>query len=324
MRPLKCAITGAMGNVGYNVVFNVASGMLVPGRKLELSLIDVPELAGQLEGLKMELEDCAFPDIMDIKVGSDPYTMFKDVDIAFLVGAKPRGSGMERKDLLQANGSIFQNQGRALDQVATRDVRVLVVGNPCNTNCLIAIHNAPSLRPQQFASLSLLDENRAKAIIAKKAGIPVSNLSHVVVWGNHSSTLVVDADSTTVLGKPLSSFVDQQWLHTSYVTEVQQRGAEVIKKRGKSSAASAALAAVFEMRKFLGEGDDSIFSLGVYSAGNPYGIDSDLVFSFPCHFHNGAVCVYPELQPSKVLESLIRRTEAELIEERAAVQHLLG
>jgi malate dehydrogenase len=301
----------------------VASGMLFPGRKIALHLLEIPEFSAQIEGLKMELEDCAFLDVAEIKVGTDPFELFRDIDVAFLVGAKPRGPGMERKELLQANGNIFQKQGQALDQVAKKDVRVLVVGNPCNTNCLIAIHNAPSLSPKQFASLSTLDENRAKSIIAKKAGVMVENLSHVTIWGNHSSTLVVDADATTIEGKPLQNFVDQQWLYNDCNQRVQQRGAEIIKIRGKSSAASAARSSVQAMRRLFCE-EDTIFSMGVYADDNPYGIDKDLVFSFPCHCNNGSIAIYPDLRISQELLQKIKLTERELIEERAAIQHLLG
>lgn len=323
---IRCAVTGALGNVGYNLVFFLASGgAFGPQQKLSINLLEIPELASQLEGLKMELEDCAFPAVHEIRVGSDPFDLFGDIDYAFLVGAKPRGPGMERKDLLQANGLIFKKQGQALDTSAKKNVRVLVVGNPCNTNCLIALHNAPSLSPTQFSALTRLDEFRARAVLARKAEVDVSDVSPVIIWGNHSSTLVPDIDHTIVKGKPAKTYVDDGWVFSTLLPSVRQRGAEIIKIRGKSSAASAALAAVSAMGAMTGRmlGENALLSAPVYSVGNPYGIDPDLVFSFPCRTASNGVVIDPSMRPSDALWKEVLVSEQELIEERNTVLPLL-
>jgi malate dehydrogenase len=322
MAIIRCAVTGALGNVGYSLAFFVASGMLFgPNQKIALHLLEVPELAGPLEGLRMELEDCAFPTLQEIRTGTDPFLVFQDIDYALLAGAKPRGPGMERKDLIQANGHIFQHQGKALDAAAKRDVKVLVVGNPCNTNCLIALHNAPSLDNAQFSALTCLDELRARALLAKKLHVNVESVSPVVIWGNHSTTLVPDTSHTMVDGTPVSSVADTEWLEEGFVTSVRQRGVEVIKARGKSSAASAALAAIFGMKSLLGEGQE-LFSMAVFSQKNSYGIDKDLVFSFPCRLQEKSPVIVPNMRPSQALWEKVLLSEKELIEERDSVRHL--
>jgi malate dehydrogenase len=326
MDVIRCAVTGPLGNVGYNLIFFLAGGgVFGPHQKISLNLIEIPELTNQLEGLKMELEDCGFPAVHEIRVGSDPFDLFGDIDCAFLVGAKPRGPGMERKDLLLANGHIFQRQGHALDRSAKKNVRVLVVGNPCNTNCLIAIHNAKSLSPHQFAALTRLDEVRARAVLAKKASVDVSDVSGVVIWGNHSSTLVPDIAHTMIGKKTALSFVDEPWVFSTMIPSVRQRGAEIIKIRGKSSAASAALAAVSSMGALTGQFQEgSLVSMPVFSKDNPYGIDGDLVFSFPCRTHGNGLTIDPSMRPSEKVWKEVLLSEKELIEEREVVRHLFG
>ena len=324
MDALRCAVTGPLGNVGYNLVFFLASGGLFgPDQKIRLHLVEIPQFAQQLEGLRMELEDCAFPTLQEIRTGSDPFELFGDVDCAFLVGAKPRGPGMERKDLLTENGAVFQKQGQALDKSAKRDVQVLVVGNPCNTNCLIAFHNAPSLSPSQFAAMTRLDELRARALLAKKTSSAVNDVSSVTIWGNHSSTLVPDLSRTTVAGKIASSIVDEPWVLSTFLPGVRQRGAEIIKVRGKSSAASAASASISAMGALMGRfAPNTLLSMPVYSKGNPYGIDQNLFFSFPCRTGHRGVSIDPSMPPPEYLWKEVRLSEQELIEERDAVRHL--
>lgn len=325
MDTIRCAVTGPLGSVGYNLVFFLASGgVFGPQQKIDLNLIEIPELALQLEGLKMELEDCAFPTLHEIRIGSDPFDLFGDIDCAFLVGAKPRGPGMERKELLTTNGAIFQKQGQALDAAAKKNVRVLVVGNPCNTNCLIALHNAKSLSPSQFAALTRLDEFRARAVLAKKTSVDVSLISPVVIWGNHSSTLVPDITHTMIEQKPALSYVDEPWVFSTLLPSVRQRGAEIIKLRGKSSAASAALSAVSAMGAMFGVfQENTLVSMPLFSKNNPYRIDEDLVFSFPCRTHSTGLTIDPSMRPSDLLWKEVRLSERELIEEREAVRHLL-
>jgi malate dehydrogenase len=324
METVRCAVTGPLGNVGYNLVFFLAGGgVFGPHQKISLNLVEIPELAQQLEGLRMELEDCAFPTLQEIRIGSDPFELFGDIDYAFLVGAKPRGPGMERKDLLLANGAIFQKQGQALDRNAKKSVQVLVVGNPCNTNCLIAFHNAPSLSPRQFAALTRLDEFRARAMLAKVADVGISEVSSVTIWGNHSATLVPDLSHTTIGTVAASSIVNESWRESTFIPGVRQRGAEIIKARGKSSAASAALAAVSAMGALVGQlPENSLVSMPVYSKGNPYGIDQNLFFSFPCRTGHLGVTMDLSMPPPEYLWKEVHLSEQELIEEREAVRHL--
>lgn len=326
MDVIRCAVTGPLGNVGYNLVFFLAGGMVFgPEQKISLHLLEIPELAGQLEGLKMELEDCAFSTVHEIKTGSDPFELFGDIDCAFLVGARPRGPGMERKDLLTANAKIFHHQGKALDQSAKKSVRVVVVGNPCNTNCLIALHNAKSIPASQFAALTLLDEFRARAVLAKKASVDVSDVSPVVIWGNHSSTLVPDISHTMIQGKPALASVDETWALSTLLPAVRQRGSEILKVRGKSSSASAALAAISAMAAMMGQyTEDSLVSMPLFTKNNTYGIDPDLVFSFPCRTHKEGLSIDPSMRPSDKVWQEVLLSEKELIEEREAVRELLS
>jgi malate dehydrogenase len=323
---IKCAITGALGSVGYNLTYFLAQGSVFGARqKISLHLLEVPEFAQNLEGLKMEVLDCAFPAVHEVVIGTDPYTLFEDIDCAFLVGAKPRGPGMERKDLLETNGHVFRDQGKALNTVAKKTVRVMVVGNPCNTNCLIALKNAPSLLPSQFASLSYLDELRARALLAEKLKVDSSEVSPVVVWGNHSATLVPDITHTTVGGKNVVSLVEEDWVYSSFIPAVRTRGSTIIKLRGKSSSASAAWAAAQAQRAFVSSGGDTgLISMGTYSHNNPYGIDDELVFSFPISMVNGGLSIDPTMKPNEKLWNEVLKSEKELIDERDAVRHLFS
>lgn len=321
MKPLlRVAVTGSAGQIAYSLLFRLASGEAfgfdVP---LALHLLELPEAEQTLKGVEMELKDAAFPLLKEIHVGSDPKILFRDIDWAILVGAKPRTLGMERGDLLKENGKIFIGQGQALDQVAKKSVKVLVVGNPCNTNALIAAHHAPSLPCNHFFAMTRLDQNRASSLLASKASLPVDGVKNVIIWGNHSSTQVPDAYHATLAGQPaLAVIQDEAWLQNTFVSAVQKRGAEVIALRGKSSAASAASAVIDQIRALItptpmGEW----YSLGVYSKGNPYGIDEDLIFSFPCRTTiKGEVEIVPALPLNSWLREKIDLSQKELLEER--------
>ncbi len=324
---IRIAITGGAGQIAYSLLFRIAAGELFgPKTPIALHFLEIPEMVGQLEGLKMELEDSAFSTVQEVKVGSDPYEIFEGIDIAFLVGAKPRGPGMERKDLLLENAKIFSAQGKALNKVANRNVQVLVVGNPCNTNCLIAIHNAPDLHPRQFTSMMRLDQNRAASMLAKRAKVSVDDISNMTVWGNHSTTQVPDFYNAKISGKPAIEVInDIPWLENEFIKAVQQRGAEVIKARGKSSAGSAASSAIDAMRSLLTETpQEGRFSCAVYTKNNPYRIDEDLVFSFPCASGgNFDYSIVADVPWNSFLEEKIRLSENELKEERDLIKHLL-
>jgi malate dehydrogenase len=320
----RIVVSGAAGQIAYSLVFRLAHGdLLGPNQKIALHLLDLPQGEAVLKGVAMELDDCAFPLLKEVKIGSDPEEMFGGVDYAFLVGAKPRGPGMERKDLLQDNAKIFVEQGRALDKAASKDVRVLVVGNPANTNCLIAMHHAPSIPKNQFHSMMRLDQNRAVSQLAKRAGISIEDVKKMVVWGNHSSTQVPDFINAHVGSKKMIE--DRKWLEEEFIPKIQKRGAEVIAARGKSSAASAANAAVDSMRALLTPTpSDTWFSAGVYSNGNPYGIADDLVFSFPLRSKGkGDWEIVEGLKSDPFLKAKIALSEKELLEERDLIKHLL-
>jgi malate dehydrogenase len=324
METIKCVVTGALGSVAYNLIYFIAQGLVFPGRKISLRLVELPSLSLQLEGLRLEVLDCAFSDVTEVLIGSDPFTMFEDADFVFLVGAKPRGLGMERKDLLETNGIIFQEQGKALEAVAKKSVRVVVVGNPCNTNCLIALKNAPSIPPDQFVSLSYLDELRARALLAGKVGIAASLVSHITIWGNHSSTLVPDITYTIIDGKKAFSCVQEDWFFSSFIPEVRNRGSTIIKLRGKSSSASAAWAAAVAGKAFFSDSDwRNPISMGVYSYANPYGLDKDVVFSFSCSRVGEGLVIDPSLKPDERLWDEVVKSQKELIEERDAVKKFL-
>lgn len=323
----KIAITGAAGQIAYSLIFRIAKGELLgPNEPIALHLLDIPAAIPSLKGLVMELEDCVFPLLKEIKVGSDPEEMFGGVHYALFVGAKPRGPGMERKDLLLDNGKIFIGQGKALNQAASRDVLSLVVGNPCNTNCLILMHHAKDLPRNQFHAMTRLDQNRAIFQLAKKANVGVGDVSNMAIWGNHSSTQVPDFVNAKIKGKSVPDVIhDRKWLEGDFVSMIQKRGAEVISARGSSSAASAANAILGAMRAIVTpthQGD--FFSSCVYSNENPYGIADDLVFSFPCKSKGHGECeIVPGLRMDFFLKEKIALTQKELIDERDLIRHLL-
>lgn len=323
--PIRIAVTGGAGQIAYSLLFRIGAGELFGQRPIALHILEVPEVLHALEGVKMELQDCAFPNLVEIQIGSDPYKVFEGIEWAFLVGAKPRGPGMERKDLLQDNGKIFQEQGKALSKSASKNVRVLVVGNPCNTNCLIAIHNAKNISPTQFHAMTMLDQNRAQALLAEKARVPVSKISNVTIWGNHSTTQVPDYVHAKIEGKALLDVIqDEAWLQSEFMKKVQNRGAEIIKARGKSSAASAASSALDAMKALIAPTKKgNWFSSAVYSAHNSYGIDKDLVFSFPCVSNKmGEWQEVSGIEWTNFLREKIRASEKELIDERSLVKEL--
>jgi len=328
MQSLKrVAVTGAAGQIAYSLIFRIAAGdLLGPDVPIALHLLDLPESEGVLKGVQMELDDCVFPLLKEVKIGSRAEEMFGGVHYALLVGAKPRGPGMERKDLLADNGKIFVGQGSALNRFASKDVRVFVVGNPCNTNCLIAMRHAPDLPRSNFFAMTRLDQNRAVFQLAKKANTSIQEVTHVAIWGNHSSTHVPDFLNAKIHGRPAVEVIqDRKWLEEEFVQKIQKRGAEVIAARGKSSAASAANAIVGTIRSIVTptlQGD--WFSLAVPSFGNPYGIPEDLVFSFPCRSRGkGDWEIVRGLGFDPFLKEKIHVTQKELMEERDLVSHLL-
>lgn len=320
----KIAVTGAAGQIAYSLIFRIASGELFgKNQPVSLHLLEVPQVLESLKGVEMELQDCAFPLLKEIRIGSDPNQVFEDVDTVFLVGSKPRGPGMERKDLLGENGHIFVEQGKALGSVAAKDATILVVGNPCNTNCLIAQKHAGK---HHFYSMTRLDQNRAISMLARKAHVDLTTVSHMTIWGNHSSTQVPDFLNAQIGKKPVVDVIqDRGWLEGPFISDVQKRGAVVIAARGKSSAASAAQAALDGMKSLItptpaGEW----FSMGVKSDGNPYGIAPGLFFSFPCQTDGkGSIEIVKNLKWDDFLRQKIHLTEKELLEERSMVSHLL-
>ncbi|HSX11711.1 MAG TPA: malate dehydrogenase [Chlamydiales bacterium] len=328
MKPIKrIAVTGAAGQIAYSLLFRIANGdFLGTDQPIALHLLDLPEAAEMLKGVKMELDDCAFPLLREVRIGSQPEEIFGGVHYAFLVGAKPRGPGMERKDLLADNGKIFVEQGKALNRVASKDVRVLVVGNPCNTNCLIAMHHAPDLPRRHFHAMTRLDQNRAVYQLAQKAKVGIEEVTHVTIWGNHSSTQLPDFFNAKIHAHPATELItDRKWLESEFIATIQKRGAQVIAARGKSSAASAANAAVGALRAItVPTTAGQWFSSAVYSEGNPYGIDEELVFSFPCRSQGrGDVEIVSGLILNSFLKEKIAITQKELVEERELVRGLL-
>ena len=321
-KPIRVTITGAAGQLGYALVFRVASGeMLGPDQPVILQLLEIPPAMGALDGVIMEISDCAFPLLRGVVPTDDPDTAFKDADIALLVGSRPRGPGMERGELLQANAAIFSVQGRALNDHASRDVKVLVVGNPANTNCLIAQHNAPDLDPRNFTAMMRLDHNRALAQLAAKTGAAVSDIEGLAVWGNHSPTMYPDLHHATVAGKPAMDLVDMDWMENEFLPTVQKRGAAIIDARGASSAASAANAAIDHVRDWV-SGTDQVVSMGVLSDGR-YGIARGLFFSYPVRCGNGGWQIVDGLSVNDFSRAKLDITQAELTEERDAVAALL-
>ena len=323
-QPVRVTVTGAAGQIGYALLFRIASGaMLGNDQPVILQLLDITPALGALEGVKMELDDCAFPLLAGVVCTDDPDVGFKGSDYALLVGARPRGPGMERKDLLEANAAIFSVQGKAINDNANKSIRVLVVGNPANTNALITQRNAPDIDPRHFTAMMRLDHNRAKTQIAQKTGNDVTAISNMIVWGNHSATQFPDLYNAKVNGQPAIEQVDQDWYENDFIPTVQQRGAAIIEARGASSAASAANAAIDHMRNWaLGtEGDDWV-SMGIYSDGS-YGITEGLIYSFPCRCENGEWAIVQGLNVNEFSQTKMKTTEQELTEERDAVQHLL-
>ena len=320
--PVRIAVTGAAGQIGYALVFRIASGaMLGPDQPVTLQLLEIPPAMDALRGVIMEIDDCAFPLLADVVATDDPNVAFQDVDIALLVGSRPRGPGMERSDLLQANAAIFSTQGRALNDHAARDVKVLVVGNPANTNCLIAQRNAPDLPARNFTAMTRLDHNRALAQLAAKTDARVADIAGLAVWGNHSPTMYPDLHHATVAGTPAMTLVDRRWIEGDFMPTVQKRGAAIIDARGASSAASAANAAIDHMRDWV-NGADGVLSMGVPSDG-AYGIAEGLIFSYPVTCQGGDWRIVPGLAVNDFSRAKLAITEAELVEERDEVAALL-
>ena len=325
--PVRVAVTGAAGQIGYALLFRIASGaMFGPDQPVALNLVEITPALDALKGVAMELEDCAFPLLTDIVQTDDAATGFTDVDVACLVGAKPRGPGMERGDLLMDNGGIFKPQGEAIATHASHDVRVVVVGNPANTNALIASANAAGLAPEQFTAMVRLDENRAKSQLAQKAGVAVSEVRNLGVWGNHSPTMFPNFEDATIGGRPATDVLDRAWLEGEFLATVQQRGKAIIEARGASSAASAANALVDHVRNWVGGDatpDGEYVSMAVPSDGS-YGVPEGLVFGFPCRTDGrGGHEIVQGLEVSDYAQGKLDTTIAELTEEREAVSDLL-
>ena len=325
MKPVKrVAVTGAAGQIGYSLLFRIANGdMLGKDQPVILQLLDITPALPAVRGVVMELEDCAFPLLAGVVVTDDPKVAFKDVDYALLVGARPRSKGMERKDLLEANGAIFTVQGRALDEVANRDVRVLVVGNPANTNAYIAMKSAPNLPKKNFTAMLRLDHNRALSQLAARTGKPVDSIEKLAVWGNHSPTMYPDYRFATIAGQPAKTLInDEAWNRDTFIPTVGKRGAAIIEARGLSSAASAANAAIDHMRDWaLGTGDRWV-TMGIPSDGS-YGIPQDTIYGFPVVCSNGEYEMIRDLEIDEFSRSKMDATLNELLEEREGVKHLL-
>ncbi|MGM3274159.1 malate dehydrogenase [Ralstonia sp. 24A2] len=325
--PMRVAVTGAAGQIGYALLFRIASGeMLGKDQPVILQLLEIPDEKAQkaLKGVMMELDDCAFPLLAGMEAHSDPMTAFKDVDVALLVGARPRGPGMERADLLSANAQIFTAQGKALNAVASRNVKVLVVGNPANTNAYIAMKSAPDLPRENFTAMLRLDHNRALSQIAAKTGKPVSSIEKLFVWGNHSPTMYADYRYATIDGKSVKDMInDPVWNNDVFLPTVGKRGAAIIEARGLSSAASAAGAAIDHVRDWLLGSNGKIVTMGIPSNGD-YGIPKDVMFGFPVTTENGKYKIVEGLEIDEYSQGKIKITLDELEGERAGVQHLLG
>ncbi|MCC5860926.1 MAG: malate dehydrogenase [Gammaproteobacteria bacterium] len=323
-KPVRVAITGAAGQIGYSLAFRIASGqMLGADQPVILQLLEITPALGALSGVAMELDDCAFPTLSGLVLSDDPEVAFADADVALLVGAKPRGPGMERKDLLTENAKIFSAQGKALNARASRDVRVLVVGNPANTNALIARENAPDIDPRNFTAMTRLDHNRALAQLAAKTGSHAQDIRRLTIWGNHSATQYPDISQATVAGKPATSLVEQTWYRDEFIPTVQQRGAAIIKARGASSAASAASAAIDHIHDWvLGTPEGDWVSMAVASDGS-YGIAEGVVYSYPVICRDGGYEIVQGLEIDEFSRTKMAATDAELREEREGVAHLL-
>lgn len=323
-KPVRVTITGAAGQISYSLIFRIAHGdMLGTDQPVILQLLEIPPAMDALKGVVMELNDCAFPLLAGVIPTDDPNVAFKDTDYALLVGARPRGPGMERSDLLKANAEIFSVQGKAMNAHASRDVKTLVVGNPANTNALIALKNAPDLNPRNFTAMMRLDHNRALSQLAEKTESHTTKIEKMVVWGNHSATQYPDISYATVEGQTAKSLVDDQWNVDEFIPTVQQRGAAIIKARGASSAASAASAAIDHIRDWALGSNGQWVSMGVYSAGNTYGIDEDIIYALPITCENGQWNEISGLDISDFSRERMTATEEELLSEKAAIQELI-
>ncbi|MDD7804198.1 MAG: malate dehydrogenase [Endozoicomonas sp. (ex Botrylloides leachii)] len=323
-QPVRIAITGAAGNISYSLLFKIAAGeMLGYDQPVILQLIEIPHAIEKLRGVAMELEDCAFPLVHEISLHDNPFDGFRGAHYALLVGARPRTKGMERADLLEANAKIFAEQGKALNEVANRDVKALVVGNPANTNCLILARNAPDLNPAQFCAMTRLDHNRAKGMLGNKLGVNPADIDGVCIWGNHSPTMYPDLHHARVLGEEsVTDYINDSWYKDEYTPRIQKRGAEIIEARGLSSAASAAQAALDHMHDWALGSEGSVVSMGIISDGS-YGIAKGIYYSFPVICEFGSYQIVQDLPMNAYSEKMMQRTEQELLDERAAVEHLL-
>ncbi len=323
--PVRVAITGAAGNIGYALAFRIAAGdMLGSDQPVILQLLEIPPALPALKGVVMELSDCAFPLLQGIVATDDLDTAFKDVNYSLLVGARPRGPGMERKDLLSANGKIFGPQGKSMNAVAARDVKVLVVGNPANTNALIAMNSAPDLNPSQFTAMTRLDHNRALSQLAGKTESHVNDIKKITIWGNHSATQYPDISQCTVNGKTAAECVPEAWYRDEFIPRVQKRGAEIIEARGASSAASAASAAIDHMHDWaLGTAEGNWVSMGVPADGS-YDVAEGIIYSYPCTCKDGAYSIVQGLSLDDFSREKMAATEKELREERESVAEMLA
>ena len=322
--PVRVTITGAAGQIGYQLAFRIASGqMLGPDQPVTLQLLEIPPALPALQGVVMELEDCAFGTLAGIVATDDPNVAFKDSDYALLVGARPRGPGMERKDLLEANAAIFSVQGKAINEHASSDIRVLVVGNPANTNALIASSNAPDINPANFTAMTRLDHNRAMAQLATKTNSHVNDIQRMTIWGNHSATQYPDVNHASVKGESAATLVEQSWLADEFIPVVQQRGAAIIKARGASSAASAASAAIDHMHDWaLGTPEGDWVSMAIPADGS-YGIEPGIIYSYPVRCGGGKYEIVQGLSVDDFSQARMDATEQELREERSAIESLL-
>lgn len=324
---LHVAVTGAAGQIGYSLLFRLASGEVFgPDQQVVLHLLELPRSMKAVEGIAMELDDCAFKTLAQVNCYDDPEQAFSGVDWALLVGASPRGPGMERKDLIRSNGPIFSKQGKALSR-ASSDVRVVVVGNPCNTNALIALHNCRDLDARNFSAMTALDENRAKAQLAKKSGVKIADVSHMAIWGNHSTTMFPDFENAHICKQPVENFIKERvWLEGEFITTVQKRGAAIIDARGRSSAASAASACIDHIKRFLHKTEEGQwFSAAVPSDGSCYDTPKGVVFSFPVRSDGkGGYAIVDDLKLSPFAREKIRLTSEELLAEREIIADLLG
>ncbi len=324
MAPVRVAVTGAAGRISYSLLFRIAAGgLLGPDQPVILQLLDIEPMRKVLQGVSLELRDCAFPLLQDIVITHDADEAFADAELVFLVGARPRGPGMARKDLLQANAGIFAEQGKALNRVVTSDARILVVGNPVNTNALIAIKNAPDLDPRHFAAMTRLDHNRALSLLADECRVPVTEVHRITIWGNHSATQFPDLIHARVQGRPALEWVEREWYENEFIPVVQHRGENIIELEGQSSAGSAAHAAIEHMRSWVfGTPEGDWVSMAVLSDGS-YGISEDIVYSLPVTVANREIKIVDGLDINDFCREKLDETEQELLQEREAVKALL-